>query len=389
MFSKQIDSDYGLIGDNLEIKKNIKIEISKNGKINKISYENIDKSVIISKSRPTYLLIPGLINSHIHIGDSFAKEEGFNNNLIDIVAPPNGLKHRLLKSTSEENIIEGIYKASREMISSGTTFFMDFRENELDGINLLRNALKGSSINYLVLGRFNDIRDLEGVYNAADGIGFASYKYLSPNVKEQLKELKSVKKKIFACHDAENIRDKNVIEKILNDKIIDVIVHGTKYIEEDLIEIKKNKIALVICPRSNGYFGIGFPPINEILSLNLPISIGTDNVMANNLDLFEELRYIYRIYRVLRQDSNAPLITAKDLLKMITINAAKNFGLESEIGSISEEKFADFFMIDLNDPNLYLHKVDKENIYPIIVQRTKSENIKKVYIRGDLIFERI
>ncbi|MFW9936833.1 MAG: amidohydrolase family protein [Candidatus Thorarchaeota archaeon] len=389
MFSKQINCDYGLIGDNLEIKKNIKIEISKNGKINKISYENIDKSVIIAKSRPTYLLIPGLINSHIHIGDSFAKEEGFNNNLIDIVAPPNGLKHRLLKSTPEENIIEGIYKASREMISNGTTFFVDFRENELDGINLLRNALKGSSINYLVLGRFNDIRDLEGVYNAADGIGFVSYKYLSQNIKEQLKKLKNVKKKIFACHDAENFRDRNVFEKILNDKIIDVIVHGTKYIEEDLIEIKKNNIALVICPRSNGYFGIGFPPINEILNLNLPISIGTDNVMANNLDLFEELRYIYRIYRVLRKDSNAPLITAKDLLKMITINAAMNFGLESEIGSISKEKFADFFMIDLNDPNLYLHKIDKENIYPIIVQRTKSENIKQVYIRGDLIFERI
>lgn len=389
MFSKQINSDYGLIGDNLEIKKNIKIEISKNGKINKISYQNIDKSVSIAKSRPSYLLIPGLINSHIHIGDSFAKEEGFNKNIIDIVAPPNGLKHRLLKSTPEENMIEGIYKASREMISNGTTFFVDFRENELDGINLLRNALKGSSINYLVLGRFNGIEDLEDVYNAADGIGFASYKYLSPNIKEQLKELKSVKKKIIACHDAENFRDKNVFEKILNDKIIDVIVHGTKYIEEDLIEIKKNNIALVICPRSNGYFGIGFPPINEILSLNLPISIGTDNVMANNLDLFEELRYIYRIYRVLRQDSKAPLITAKDLLKMITINAAKNFGLESEIGSISEEKFADFFMIDLNDPNLYLHKVDKENIYPIIVQRTKSENIKQVYIRGDLIFERI
>ncbi|MFX1588554.1 MAG: amidohydrolase family protein, partial [Promethearchaeota archaeon] len=121
MFSKQINSDYGLIGDNLEIKKNIKIEISKNGKINKISYQNIDKSVSIAKSRPSYLLIPGLINSHIHIGDSFAKEEGFNKNIIDIVAPPNGLKHRLLKSTPEKNIIEGMYKASREMISNGTT----------------------------------------------------------------------------------------------------------------------------------------------------------------------------------------------------------------------------------------------------------------------------
>jgi len=389
MFYKQIFSDYGFIGDNLELKKNIKIEIGKDGKIQKISYEKIDKSVGIAKNKPSYLLIPGLINSHIHIGDSFAKEGGFNSNLIDVVAPPNGLKHRLLRSTPEESVIEGIYEASREMISNGITFFVDFRENELDGIYLLRNALKGLSINYLVLGRFKDIEDLELVYNAADGIGFASYKDLNSSIKEKLKELKTAKKKIFACHDAESVRDENVFEKILNDNIINIIVHGTQYIKEDLIKIKKRNIALVICPRSNGYFGVGFPPINEILDLNLPISIGTDNVMVNNLDLFEEMRYLYRIYRVLRQDVNAPLITAKELLKMITINAAKNFGLESKIGSISEEKFADFFMIDLSDPNLYLYQVDNENIYAIIVQRTKSENIKRVYIRGELIFERI
>jgi len=345
MPEKQIFSDYGLIGDNLELKKNIIIEINKEGKIRKTSSQKIENSANIAKNKPTYLLIPGFINSHIHIGDSFAKEEGFNKNLIDIVAPPNGLKHKLLKSTPEKIRREGISKASIEMISNGISFFIDFRENGMNGINLLRGALKGSPINYLALGRYNDINEAELVYNAADGFGFASYRHLTSRIKEKLKEFKKSKKKIFACHDAEYVRDEKVFEELINDKLIDVIIHGTHYIKEDLIKIKKKNIALVLCPRCNGYFGVGFPPINEIIDLNIPISLGTDNVMVNNLDLFEEMRYTYRLHRVLRRNTNSTLITAKDLLKMITINAAKNFGLESEIGSISEEKYADFVLI--------------------------------------------
>ena len=37
---------------------------------------------------------------------------------------------------------------------------------------------------------------------------------------------------------------------------------------------------------------------------------------------------------------------------MVTINGARNFGIDNEIGSISEGKDADFFMIDLKEKNI-------------------------------------
>ena len=73
---------------------------------------------------------------------------------------------------------------------------------------------------------------------------------------------------------------------------------------------------------------------------------------------------------------------------MVTITAARNLGVEKEFGSISEGKYADFFLVDLSDPNYYTYKIDSESIYNIIVQRTKSENIKKTYIKGVVEFER-
>ena len=73
---------------------------------------------------------------------------------------------------------------------------------------------------------------------------------------------------------------------------------------------------------------------------------------------------------------------------MVSINAAKNLGLGEEFGSISEGKFADFSLLNLYDSNYYTYKLDSESIYNIIVQRTRAENIKKTYIKGEPVFER-
>jgi len=384
-----IYSKYGLIGDDLELKKNISIEVDKDGKIITLSCDNLANNIDISRKGQSTLLVPGLINSHIHIGDSFAKEEGFNKDLIDVVAPPNGIKHLLLNTISIETKIEGIKKAVLEMLANGITFFVDFRESGLKGVDLLKETLKNSPINKLILGRDNNSVDVETVFKNADGLGFASYKHLSPKIKEKLSSLKKeYSKKIIACHDAELSRNEPLFNEIINDDLIDVIIHGTHYTKGDLERIKGRNISIILCPRCNGYFGVGFPPISEISSLKIPISLGTDNVMANTIDLFEEMRYLYRISRVLSTDKRNNNISSKDLLEMVSINAAKNFGLEKEFGSISEGKYADFFLLNLSDPNYYSYKIDHKNIYLIIVQRSKSENIKKTYIKGEVVFER-
>ena len=66
----------------------------------------------------------------------------------------------------------------------------------------------------------------------------------------------------------------------------------------------------------------------------------------------------------------------------------RNFKIEKNLGSISKGKMADFFLINLNDPNFYSINIDINKVYPLIVQRTKSENVKKTYIKGECVFER-
>jgi len=388
MANKYLFSNYALIGEDLDLKQNVNLEIDQNGRIINISCDNISENIEILPNHQTFLMIPGFINSHVHIGDNFAKELGFNKELEEIVAPPFSLKHKLLRQTPKDIKINGIQNAVLEMLSNGITFFIDFREEGVEGVNLLKKALTESSINFLALGRFMDESEIESVFDIADGVGLSSYKQITSSNKKFIVSAKQKFKKIIACHCAEKIRNENLINNIFTDNIVDVIIHGTKFTKKDLEKINRYNKSLVLCPRSNGYFGTGFPPINEILKLKIPISLGTDNLMVNNTDLFEEIRYLYRISRVLCSHNKDIQITSKDLLKMVTINAAKNFNVEMEFGSISKGKFADLFLIDLSFPNLFSSKLDSNNIYDLITQRTKSENIIKTYIKGCLVFER-
>ncbi|MFX0074156.1 MAG: amidohydrolase family protein, partial [Candidatus Hermodarchaeota archaeon] len=327
---------------------------------------------------------------HVHICDSFAKEQCFNKNLIEVVAPPNGIKHKLLEITPRNIKMKGIKEAVIDMLANGITLFVDFRENGLDGINLLKEALGDSSISYLILGRYNNQEDAEIILQNADGLGLASYNQLSLTDKKNLIGLKKkYSKKMVACHDAELSRKEQLFNDIIRDDIIDIIIHGTHYTKEDLKIISEESISLILCPKCNGYFGSGFPPINSIQELDIPISLGTDNVMANNIDLFEEMRYLYRISRVLASTKNHCILSSKDLLKMVCINAAKTLRLDGELGSISKGKFADFSLLNLSDSNYYSYQLDTTNIYNIIVQRTRAENIKKTYIKGEVVYERI
>ena len=388
MARKYIFSKYALIGENLDLKQNVKIEIDRDGRILNITFDEIIEKTEILPNNKTFLMIPSLFNSHVHIGDNFAKELGFNKELGEIVAPPFGLKHKLLRQTPKDIIIDGIQNAAKEMLANGITFFIDFREGGLEGINLLKKALIDSPINYLILGRFMDESEINIVFDTADGIGLPSYKLINNINKKFIVSAKQEFKKIIACHCAEKIRNENLINKLFNDDLVDIIIHGTKFVKNDLERLNNRNKSLVLCPRCNGYFGVGFPPINEIVNLKIPISLGTDNLMVNNTDLFEEIRYLYRISRVLCSYNEKLQISSKDLLKMVTINAAKNFNLEEEYGSISKGRFADFFFVDLSSPNLYSPKLDSNNFYNLITQRIKSENIVQTYIKGVLVYEK-
>ena len=97
--SGRILTEKGFINGHISIKNNQYMDLSKGN----------------SPDTPIHkgLIIPSFINFHTHIADAFIRYEKIDlpKNVNDLVAPPNGLKHQLLKKASEEKKINGIIKA--------------------------------------------------------------------------------------------------------------------------------------------------------------------------------------------------------------------------------------------------------------------------------------
>ncbi|PSP71679.1 nucleoside deaminase [Halobacteriales archaeon QH_9_66_26] len=112
------------------------------------------------------VVLPAFVNAHTHIGDSIAKEAGGDRSLDDLVAPPDGLKHRLLRAASHEELVAAMRRTIAFMRETGTGAFCEFREGDVEGVHAIAEALADSALDATVLGR-GSVAAME----ASDGYG--------------------------------------------------------------------------------------------------------------------------------------------------------------------------------------------------------------------------
>jgi len=311
------------------------------------------------------IIIPSFINAHTHLGDSSAKDIPFRN-LCEAVAPPDGLKHKLLGITPEHIILESMIESIKDMVKCGTGFFMDFREGGINGVNLLKKALKSvfpfihPPIDSFIMGRpVNNEKEIEEILKVANGIGMSSTNdYSQEYLIKCIENTKKLGKK-FAIHAGE--LDGSDIDPAI-ELGADILIHLTHADKRQLKSIKDSEIAVVVCPRSNFVTGVGMPPIKDMLNSGINLMLGTDNVMFNSINIFSELEFISKIFF---RDND------KDVLKMVTSNGNRLF---SDYGIISKDKRANLMVIDGGSSNLY----NSKNIFRSIVRRTRPDDIKMI-----------
>jgi cytosine/adenosine deaminase-related metal-dependent hydrolase len=123
----------------------------------------------------------------------------------------------------------------------------------------------------------------------------------------------------------------------------DFLVHMNRADEADLMDVADSCLPVVICPRSNLVTGVGLPNVKRMVELGITIAVGTDNVMMNSPDIFEEMHFI----------SKALLHDDRQVFKMCTLNGAKITGLDQRLGSIREGKEARVMVIDKKSDNMW------------------------------------
>jgi cytosine/adenosine deaminase-related metal-dependent hydrolase len=149
-------------------------------------------------------------------------------------------------------------------------------------------------------------------------------------------------------------------------------VHCVHANEKELEEISKINGFIAHCPISNRLLNTGLLNLEKVKNKYIDYTIATDGKSSNySLNLFKEIRAT-----LLMQTELHPKYLAKDLLKAVTINAAKSLGLNN--GSIEVGKDADLISFKL--PN----KINNiENLPLQIILHTNE--VDYLYINGEEI----
>lgn len=149
-----------------------------------------------------------------------------------------------------------------------------------------------------------------------------------------------------------------------------LFTHAIHIDEKELQNIADNNHTIIHCPISNRLLGNGVLDLKRLEEFNIPFTTATDGLSSNyTLDLFEELKI------ALFMHSHLPIEKlAQELLESITSKAAKALGLNT--GAIEEGKNADMLILDLDD------KPSDQLALHLILHRY---NISKIFINGILV----
>ena len=230
------------------------------------------------------IIIPLFRNCHTHLGDTLARKEIPSNLSLSDLVGPNGWKHKWLeKNDLRDSAIAGL----KEIISSGTGLVMDFREGGRVGLEIFDNLEYPGKL--ILLGRPEKNEVLPG-FNA----GISSL----ADVDDAIEIAVSARHKngLIGIHHSENERED--IQSLI-ELMPDFAVHMCYASDDDLEKIKTNNISIVVCPRSNHYFG-NKPPLEKMIDLGIDIGFGTDNGMLCTANMMDEIQFIRREYNSLR-----------------------------------------------------------------------------------------
>ncbi len=362
----------------------------------------------------TYTLIPGFVQTHVHLCQTLFRGLADDLELLDWLQKkifPYENAHNVNSLSASVRL--GLY----ELLSGGTTTIVDMgtlNHQEIIFDELIYSKIRAFAGKCMIdendlYGKFKETTEeniktsyeyAKKFHNSSDGrikYAFAPRFALSCSeklMKETKEMMKDFEGSFFHTHSSENknevkaVRNKYGKENIeyfdslnlLDDHTI--LAHCIHLNDNEVNTLKTKSARVAHCPSSNLKLGSGIAQIPRYLKEGISVSLGADGAPCNNnLSAFTEMRLASLIQKSIH---NSTVMDAKTVFKLATIDGAKALHMQNEIGSIEIGKKADLVLLDLERSEFPLDK-SGDGIYSSIVYSASKENVKEVMIGGEWI----
>jgi cytosine/adenosine deaminase-related metal-dependent hydrolase len=153
--------------------------------------------------------------------------------------------------------------------------------------------------------------------------------------------------------------------------------------DSDIARVARTKSSVAHCPSSNTKLASGIPKVPEMLREGVNVGLGCDGAPCNNsYDMIREMKIASIIQKARLLDPQT--MPAPQILDMATLQGARAMGMQSEIGSIEKGKRADLVLIDLNKPHLVPHR----DVVSTVVFSATGSDVDTVLVNGRVVVKK-
>jgi 5-methylthioadenosine/S-adenosylhomocysteine deaminase len=220
-----------------------------------------------------------------------------------------------------------------------------------------------------------ETRRLQAIHENLEGLGILRTMHLA----ETDWRLAMVEKK-YGLRPIEYLRR----EGLLNKRFIGShVVHAS---EEEIGLLREHGVSVANTPLCEMKIADGVAPIPEMVRRGVNVCLGTDGSMWNNSnDIFREMKGMALIHSLA---GGVRSLSPRNILDMATINGARAFGVEGDLGTIEQGKLADFILIGTAAPHIQPLRLGRhENVLSALVYCATGADVTDVFIGGKRIVE--
>lgn len=371
--------------------------------------QDSDYSVLDAEN---HLVLPGLVQSHVHMCQTLARGRADNLELLDwlhkVVWPYEGaLDHEDVAVSAKLSCLELLTGGTTSILDMGTVHHSDalfeaardsglratigkammdepdpdippgLRESTKDSIDESARLCKewhgrsGDRLRYGYAPRFVLSCTDELMIETAR-LARASGTRLHTHTSENHGEIAEVKRR-------KGMDNLSFLHKLgfTGDDVC--LAHCVWLSESEKTLLRDTGTHVLHCPSSNMKLASGYAQIPELLAAGINVSLGADGAPCNNnLSAFMEMRLAALIHKPRSGPKSMP---ASQVLRLATRSGAEALGLGDSIGSLEQGKKADVIAIDVSGA----HCVPMANPFSTAVYAARASDVRHVVVDGKIV----